>query len=364
MTGKPPVRVAIIGLGWAARHIWLDRFAAHPGYEVAVMVDPDPRARPSVSTDRVRVLDDIAVLDPATVDLAIVAVPNHLHAATAGLLLARGITTFVEKPVCLTSGEASRLAAAERASAAMLLAGSAARYRADVRQLYAALGDVGAVRHVEASWVRARGVPGAGGWFTDRRRAGGGALLDLGWHLLDVVGPILGAATFPYAVGTMSADFVARGTAAAAWRRDVVAAAGDVEDTARGFLVTDDGVSVALRVSWASHEPLDVTRIKVEGSAGTLLLTCTFGFSPNRVDRSLLQLIHDGQTIDVALPDEAVGAEYDRQLDELLLSLADPASRGKAVAQADRAIRLIERLYTSAHRYPVGGHRPLVTSRR
>lgn len=347
-------RVALIGLGWAARHIWLQRLLRHPGYTVTAVVDPDERARAAALADTpsLAALADVTELDPAQVDLAVVAVPNHLHAAIAGRLLAQGLTVFVEKPVCLTSAEADQLAAAERAGESRLLAGSAARYRADVRGLYDAVGEVGEIRHVDASWVRARGVPGAGGWFTDRSRAGGGALLDLGWHLLDVISPLLGSADFRHVVGTTSEDFVAGGAGGAGWREDSGGGKGDVEDTARGFLVTEAGVSFALRASWASHEPLDVTSVVVEGSRGRLDLRCTFGFSPNRAGGPVLTLTRDGRVTPLPLPAEPVGAEYDRQLDELIPLLTDPTAVGQAVGEAQRTIRLIERLYDSARRRP------------
>lgn len=355
MSDTPPTRVAVVGLGWAARTIWLPRLLGHPGYAVTAVVDPDPQARQLAAVpDTVRLTADVQELDPEQVDLVVLAVPNHLHADLAVRLLNRDLSVFVEKPVCLTSAEADRLAAAERASAGRLLAGSAARHRADVRRLYELIGQLGSLRHMELSWVRSRGIPGAGGWFTDRHRSGGGALVDLGWHLLDVVHPLLGAAEFAHVVGTTSDDFIATGSGTATWRDEPASGAGDVEDTARGFLVTDRGVSVALRVSWASHEPLDETRIRVDGSAGTARLRCTFGFSPNREGGARLTVTRNGTTEQVVVPQEPIGAEYHHQLDEIRATLAGPPVEGQAVAETARTIRVIERLYASARRSPAG----------
>ncbi|MCF2435731.1 Gfo/Idh/MocA family oxidoreductase [Streptomyces thinghirensis] len=184
-------------------------------------------------------------------------------------------------------------------------------------------------------------MPDAGGWFTSTSLAGGGALLDLGWHLLDTLASLLGPVHFGQVVGTVSDDFVRHGTAGRPggvtdrWRE---AAAGDVEDTARAFLTTDDGVSVALRASWASHSATDATRIRVDGSAGSALLECTFGFGPNRVARPGVTLTTDGITTDLPVPPEAVGAEYTRQLDVLPGLLRDPDQRGRAVEEAARTI--------------------------
>jgi oxidoreductase len=300
-----------------------------------------------------RLFSSIDELTTDQVDFAVVAVPNHLHCTVASRLLAKGISVFLEKPVCLNSNEADQLASAERAGGAVLLAGSAARYRADVQSLLGIFESVGRIRHVELAWVRARGVPDAGGWFTQRRLAGGGALVDLGWHLLDTVLLLLGSVSFDQAVGTISDDFVNNGSRGAVWRDEKLGNGNfgkefDVEDTARGFLVTKDGISVSLRTSWASHEASDVTLIKIEGSAGTAMLCCTFGFSPNRQGRSTLTFTRDGETTHVQVPDEPIGTEYDRQLDALPALLADSASKGKAIEEARETIAVIERLYNSA----------------
>jgi oxidoreductase len=340
-----PVRVALVGLGWAGRSIWLPRLQADDGYDVVAVVDPAP----GLTLEGVPVVAHPGDLDPAGVDLAVVAVPNHLHAPVAAALLRRGISVFVEKPVCLSSGEAATLAAAEAAGGAVLLAGSASRYRADVRALYELAATLGPVRHVDVAWVRARGVPGRDGWFTRRELSGGGALLDLGWHLLDAAAPLLGPAPIAEAVGSMSGDFVNRQASRAAWRAEDASAgsAGDVEDTARGFLLTGAGTSLSLRASWASHEALDRTVIRVEAAGGTATLECTFGFSPNRAEGSHLSRTVDGVT-DTRAVGEPIGAEYDRQLAELPDVLADPAARGAAIAEARRTIDVIERLYRTA----------------
>ncbi|GLX11613.1 Gfo/Idh/MocA family oxidoreductase [Microbispora sp. NBRC 16548] len=354
--GAGNVRVALVGLGWAGREIWLPRLEGHERYTVTAVVDPDPAARAAVAGRLGGAAPpasaSVEELDPDALDLAVVAVPNHLHAPVAARLLARGVPVFLEKPVCLSVEEADRLAAAEREGGAVLLAGSAARHRADVRALLALAGELGPIRHVDLAWVRARGVPGAGGWFTRREHAGGGALVDLGWHLLDTVAPVLGSAVFEQVVGTVSADFIDNDALRARWRGDGAGgpdgAPGDVEDTARGFLVTDGGISVALRTSWASHVSRDVTTITLEGGEGTASLRCTFGFSTNREKASVLARTRHGVTVPIPVPAERVGVEYTRQLDELPALLADPAQRGAAIARARRMIGAIGRLYDSA----------------
>lgn len=343
------IRVAVVGLGWAGRSIWLPRLMEHDDFTVVAAVDSEPIARATAQRQvpGLQVLSTVEEL--GEVDLAVVAVPNHLHATVACRLLRKGIPVFLEKPVCLTSDEADQLAAAELAGGAVLLAGSAARYRGDVRAMCEQIREFGAIRHVELAWVRSRGVPGGGGWFTDRSRAGGGALVDLGWHLLDTLSHLVGPVEFTSVLGSVSYDFVRDGNSRAAWRHDDDAAAhGDVEDTARGFLVAENGISVALRASWASHELWDETRIVVDGTEGSATLRSTFGFSPNRLDVPVLTVRRDGEHADVVLPQETIGVEYMRQLDAVSELLRDPGSRGRAVDEVRRTIAVIERFYDSA----------------
>jgi oxidoreductase len=174
--------------------------------------------------------------------------------------------------------------------------------------------------------------------------------VDLGWHLLDTLAHVVGSHSFTHVVGSVSHDFVLDPASRVGWRDErQTGARGDVEDTARGFLVSDNGLSVSLHASWASHVTLDETRVVVEGSRGTATLRCTFGFSPNRLPRPVLTLLRNGETTEIPLPDEPIGVEYTRQLDELPVLLATPSSRGRAVAGAHTTIDVIERFYASSH---------------
>ncbi|MEU9605860.1 Gfo/Idh/MocA family oxidoreductase [Streptomyces sp. NPDC048057] len=355
------MRTAVVGLGWAGRELWLPRLRAHADFDVVAVVDTEPAARAAFDTaPGVPVHPTVDALTAADVDLAVVAVPNHRHAGVAGALLERGVPVFLEKPVCLTTAEADALAAAERDGGATLLAGSAAPHRADVTALADLVPDLGRVRHAEVSWVRARGVPRAGGWFTRRSEAGGGVLFDLGWHLFDTLAALLGPAPCTQVVGVTSNDFVNSPSWGAAWRKDRPGAdaVGDVEDTARGFYVRADGISVSLRAGWASHEALDVTRIQLVGSAATAELRCTFGFSPNRHPEPFLTLTREGTTTRVPVPNEPIGDEYRRQLDGLAAVLKEPGSRGRAVEEARTTVRVIEDFYASARSAPARNGTP------
>jgi oxidoreductase len=368
-SGGPPLRIAILGAGWVSRTVWRPLLDAHPAFEVAAVVDTDPLAARATAPEGrdVPVVSRVADLAGLDLDAAVVALPNHLHVPAACELLARGVPVFVEKPVCRTLAEARTLAACAL-DGATVHAWSAARHRGDVRALAGLLPSLGEVRALDLNWTRAAGVPQRDGWFTDRRTAGGGSLLDLGWHLLDVGLDLLGWPQVTRALGTVSGDWMGRADAAADWSGR---AAGDgatgappepVEDTARGFLLTETGVAVSLESRWASHHALDSTTLTVEGTEGVAVLRCTFGFSPHRAGGSSLTLLRRGEETAVPLPDEPVGVEYERQVAELARRLtrarADgPRTDAGSLAEITALASCVDRLYEAAGRraLPVPG---------
>jgi oxidoreductase len=346
------IRTVLVGLGWSGREIWLPRLLRRDDYTLVAAVDLDPARREAFTAATGQpAVAAIDALGPGSVDLVVVAVPNHAHCSVARDVLLRGLAVFVEKPVCLSADEAILLAEAERQGGALLLAGSAARYRADVAELARQVAEIGTVRDVELAWIRAQGIPQGHGWFTNRSQAGGGVLIDLGWHLLDVLEHIVGPVTFRHVAAAMRGDYVNDPRWAAAWRHDLTARGpqADVEDTMRGFLVADSGMSVGLRVSWASHSVArDTTLIRIEGSTGTATLHCTFGFSPNREPQSRLTIARHGQEREILVTAEPVGAEYDSQLDDLKSRLTGTRSPGDGVAEAHRIVTTIEAIYQAA----------------
>lgn len=358
-----PVRLAMIGAGWAVHQIWAPALNGLPELKVTVVADPDPDARQHAvnalgGAKAVAAADE---LSPEDADLAVVVAPNYLHGPITAGLLSRGIPVFAEKPVCLRPDEAAEIAAAERAGGARLLAGTAAWHRADVQALRELVGELGEPRSLELAWTRARGVPARGSWSTDRSLAGGGALVDLGWHMLTVGLRLLGWPAVEEVMGTVSGDFMDSGASGADWHESTgdTGATVDVEDTARAAFRTASGVLCTLTVAWASPTETDCTRIVLEGSKGRAELTCTFGLSPNRVPRSRLLVRRVGRSEEVGLPAEPSGTEYRTQLTHLPALLRDPEPPGAtpdpqaapetdAVHEAAQVVDLVARIYQSA----------------
>lgn len=183
------VRLGVLGCGGVARLAHLPSLARIPGALVVALADTDPAclaaARHAAPTARV-VAQYGDVLDMPDVDAVVIALPPALHADAATTAIARGKHVYLEKPITTTLADARRVLAAWRGTGLVGMMGFNYRRNPIVqqaRQTIAAgtLGAPGAVRTVFATSPRPTPA-----WKTTRD-AGGGVLLDLGVHHIDLV---------------------------------------------------------------------------------------------------------------------------------------------------------------------------------
>ncbi|AUV82277.1 gfo/Idh/MocA family oxidoreductase [Salinigranum rubrum] len=191
------------------------------------------------------------------VDAVIVTTPNRFHEEYAVAALDAGVDVLLEKPLAHTLESAERIARAVRESDALCMVGFNNRFSNPVEVLKHDLraGRFGDVTHVEANYVRRRGIPGRGSWFTSKDVAGGGALIDIGVHAIDLSLYFL---DFPEVVevsGTTRSEFGIHDEYAylRQWGADHGAGGFDVEDSATAFIRCADGRTISLEVAWAAN---------------------------------------------------------------------------------------------------------------
>ena len=192
----PPVRFALLGCGWVARDHVAPALAASPVAAAATLHDPDPRALGEVA----RVLPDAAprgdlVAALRDVDAAYVAAPNHVHGALVAACAQAGVAVLCEKPMADTLAAAETMVAACAAAGVPYATAFDQRFHpahVALRELIAggALGTVTAIRIAYTCWLGPDWAPD--NWRVDPARAGGGALVDLAPHGVDLVQVLLG----------------------------------------------------------------------------------------------------------------------------------------------------------------------------
>ncbi len=183
-------RGAIVGFGKVAELAHVPGFRLTPGFEIAVVIDSseERRALALAAIPGVRAYADFAAAAEAEtkLDFADVATPPRFHAQAVTQALARGLHVLCEKPLALNLAETADLSRAARRTGHALFAVHNWKYAPLFRRLHGLLraGVVGEVGEIEWQVLRPSPPQGAAdaGWRLDPQQAGGGILMDHGWH--------------------------------------------------------------------------------------------------------------------------------------------------------------------------------------
>jgi predicted dehydrogenase len=243
------LRIGVIGLGMGRHHI--AGYQTHPNAEVVAVADVDP-ARLAEIGDKFgiagRYLSGEQMLHEEELDVVSVGTPNLFHKPLTLAALEAGCHVLCEKPMAMNADEARQMLAAAQQAGKRIMINFSYRFTeqsmALKRQVDA--GVLGEVYYARTIWHRRRGLPGFGGWFSQKALAGGGPLIDLGVHRLDLALWLMG---YPKPVWVMGSTYSPIGSALAKEK----GVAFDVEDLAAGFIKFDNGATLEVEASWAAN---------------------------------------------------------------------------------------------------------------
>lgn len=259
------LRWGIVGYGWLARDYADPAVRSLENARLVAACDPDPAARELArSRGLVAVADIEALCD--LVDIVYIATPNSTHRDLVERAAARGKHVLCEKPMAtsLADGDAM-FAACSRANVAYATAYDQRHHPAHLRLRDAiAAGDLGivtAIRIVYACWLPAAWT--GDNWRVDASRSGGGALVDLAPHGLDLVAMLLG-------------DEVVEARTLAQRRVHEYR----VDDGAAIVARTRGDVLAQLHVAYNHPETLPRRRLEIVGTGGLATATDTMGQTP------------------------------------------------------------------------------------
>jgi predicted dehydrogenase len=282
MTSSDRLRAGVIGLGWAGQQ----HMAAYVD-----AADVDLVALAGKEIEALQKLGDAYgvphehrytnwqdLVDQGQrdlhLDLLSIAAPTTLHAPIAVMALDAGMHVLSEKPIAENADAARLMVEAAERNDRVLDVSFNHRQRGHVKILKKIIdaGLLGRIYYAKVGWLRREGIPGLGSWFTRRATSGGGPLMDLGVHMLDIALHLLGEPPVRAVTAATYAEFGPRGkgSSPSAFMRKTGVEPGtfDVEDLSTAFLRLQDGGTLLLESSWAQWIPKDRCYVTMYGSDG------------------------------------------------------------------------------------------------
>lgn len=199
------------------------------------------------------------LIQRSDVDAVIIAVPNSAHAALTILALEHGKHVLVEKPMGLDSEAAKNIVRAQKKSGKTVMVAHQMRWEALSLKVKDQVdrGELGRIYTAKTGWYRRKGIPGWGTWFTQYAQSGGGPLIDIGVHMLDLAFFLMGEPKPVSVYGSTYAEFGPNKKGIGSWGKPDWNGVYDVEDLATAIIKMEDGSSLTLEVSWAVHMNTD-----------------------------------------------------------------------------------------------------------
>lgn len=238
-------RLGFLGTGWIGR----DRLRAVAGSgaaEVAALVDPAPDCLEAARSDvpDAQAVTDLAQLLELGLDGIVIATPSAMHAGQAMAALQAGVAVFCQKPLGRTAAETAMVVEAARRADLLLGVDFSYRHTAVARAVREQVraGAIGPVHAVDLVFHNAFGPDKP--WFLDPALSGGGCVIDLGIHLVDLLLWTLGFPRVEHVEARL-------------WREGRPVSAQHAEDLCLATLELAGGTVARIACSWFSHEGCD-----------------------------------------------------------------------------------------------------------
>lgn len=320
-------KLGFAGLGWIGRNR-MDALAASGVAEIAALTDPAEAAVAGASAayPNADVAADFNDMLHMQLDGIVIATPSAAHAAQTIAALSAGLPVFCQKPLGRNLAETNLAIEAARSADRLLAVDFSYRHTAGMRAVKALVdsGRLGEIRAMEAVFHNAYGPDKQ--WFYRRADSGGGCLLDLGVHLVDLA---LWCSGFP---GIRSARAVFHH-----------GGGGDpVEDHATALVELDGGIALQLACSWHAPAGCDADiRLRIFGSGGG---ACFHNINGSFLDFTAESFGNDGSRETLAAPPDdwsgRAAVAWARQL-------AESKSYDAAIESAANTAQVLDLLYQS-----------------
>ncbi|MCH7323095.1 Gfo/Idh/MocA family oxidoreductase [Solibacillus sp. MA9] len=267
------LKVGVIG-GGSISEFHLGPYSAHPEVELVAICDQNEHRLHQLG-EKYKVTKLYTNVDELLANEEVAAVSictwNNSHAALAIKALESGKHVLLEKPLSISIDEAYAIEEAVKRSNKILQVGYVRRFATNVGVLkkFIDANELGELYYAKASCLRRLGNPG--GWFSDVSKSGGGPLMDLGVHMVDLCWYLMGK---PKPISVSGNTYKKLGNRAHIENLSFYKAAdynaelNDVEDLANALIRFENGASLFVDVSFTLQAKQDEISVKVYGEKG------------------------------------------------------------------------------------------------
>ncbi len=270
------VRVGIIGTGGIARFAHIPGYKAQKDVEIVAFCDVVPgRAEAAAKEFGVSkaYTDFREMLAKEQLDAVSVCTPNAAHKEATIAALQAGCHVLCEKPIAMTLQQGQEMVAAAKKAGKTLQVGLNSRFMPEALTVkrFVDAGEFGQMYYGEAVYLRRRGIPNWG-VFTQKELQGGGALIDIGVHVLDRTLWLMGNPKPVAVTGATYANFGKRtdlATPGGMWD----AARFNVDDMGVAMVRFADGATLILKASWDGHIEDSFSEVRVLGTNGGAVMS-------------------------------------------------------------------------------------------
>ena len=296
-------------------------------------------------------------------DAVSVITPNRFHKPLAIQLLQAGKHVFCEKPPALNAAEVAEMKDVAENGSKVLMFDFNNRARPESYALmdYINSGDVGMINSAQAKWIRRTGIPGFGGWFTNKELSGGGPVIDL-LHMLDLALFYMGYPDPQHVLAQTFNDFIENKSFKGPWGiPDVADGVTDVESAAHGFIRFTTGQVLSYQVSWAEMNKREEVSVTFQGQKAGGMIRRLFnvdGLDETSIDDCELYVQENGRSVNRSIitePNEDMGRI--RAAQNFVFTIEGDEKPLNTPDQALKLMKIIDATYESA-----SSGRPVVIS--
>ena len=273
------IKVAVIGVGGIS-FLHIEPYLKNPNVELYAFCDINEKALKTkgekygitrLYTDAEKMFDELPEMDAVSICTS-----NDAHSKCSVMALERGKHVLCEKPMARTYEEALEMVKAQKKSGKNLGVGFVRRYGKDAELAKDLIdnGRLGEIYYAKASYIRRNGAPGR--WFGDYEKSGGGPLIDLGVHVIDLVRYLCGT---PKVVSVYGCTFnklknrpniksprIFLGSDQVNTDPDVF----NVEDLATALIRFENGLVLSVETSFSLNTEKDDGAVEIFGTKGGL----------------------------------------------------------------------------------------------